>query len=160
MLCTCLILGEIHALSRPQQAGYAASNSLTWPVLDVSWPVWPCLGVSLGPTCGHPEWNYGHQGLHFESRSAKRHRKTWIGLHTLLVAILSQITGIKGLILKMYLKPKMPPWWLQSRLRWSGVASHTLGGWLVTCWGGVTSDPLGGDSVLFWLIMGQTCGHP
>ena len=53
--CTCLILGQIHALSRPQQAGYAASSSLTWPVLDVSWPVWPCLGVSLGPTCGQSE---------------------------------------------------------------------------------------------------------
>ena len=94
VLCTCLILGEIHALSRPQQAGYAASSSLTWPVIDVSWPVWPCLGPSLGPTCGHPDSNYGHQGLHFESRSAKRHRKTWIGLHILLVATLSQITGI------------------------------------------------------------------
>ena len=98
VLCTCLILGEIHALSCPQQAGYAASNSLTWPVLDVSCPVWPCLGVSLGPTCGQSEWNYGHQGLHFESRSAKRHRKTLISLHILLVAILSQITAIKGLI--------------------------------------------------------------
>ena len=40
VLCTCLILGEIHALSRPQQAGYAAS----------SLPLWLCLGLSSGVT--------------------------------------------------------------------------------------------------------------
>ena len=82
---------------------------LEFAYMACHWRKLACLALSwaiLGPTCGHPEPNYGHQGLHFEIRSAKIHRKNWIGLHirskkssaTLLVAILSQITAIKGLI--------------------------------------------------------------
>ena len=48
VVCTCLFSKEIHALLRPQQAGYAAQISITWPGIDVRSSVRPCLGLSWG----------------------------------------------------------------------------------------------------------------
>ena len=37
---------RIYAASWQQQAGYAASNSLGWLLIDLSWPAWATLGLS------------------------------------------------------------------------------------------------------------------